>query len=93
MSIRFVTDSQRAKVLRSLHRDKLPNSPPLTRESIDFLFDYIETLETELERTSDVRFTETITSLAEQDSYYMARATAGLEHSEHPVKEHGDKSD
>lgn len=78
MSIRFVTDSKRVKVLRSLHRDKLPGGERLTAESIDFLFDYIETLETELERTSDVRFTETITSLADQDAYYMARATAGL---------------
>ena len=81
MSIRFVTDSQRVKVLRSLHRDDLPDKRPLTGESIDFLFDYIETLETELERTTDSRPTDTISSLAEQDAYYMARATAGLKHS------------
>lgn len=87
MSIRFVTDSQRLKVLRSLHRDDLPNRQPLTRESIDFLFDYIETLESELERTTDVRFTDTITSLAEQDSYYMARATAGLRQFQDLVKD------
>jgi hypothetical protein len=82
MSIRFVTDSQRVKVLRSLHRDNLPDRRPLTPESIDFLFAYIETLESELERSTDLRFTDTITSLAEQDSYYMARATAGLKHSQ-----------
>jgi hypothetical protein len=81
MSIRFATDSQRVKVLRSLHRDSLPDRNPLTLECIDFLFDYIETLETELERTTAVRFTDTISSLAEQDSYYMARANAGLKHS------------
>jgi len=81
MSIRFSTDSQRAEVLRSLHRDDLPNKRPLTPESIAFLFDYIETLETELERTTGAGFTDTIGSLAEQDSYYMARATAGLKHS------------
>ncbi len=80
MSIRFVTDSQRVKVLRSLHRDDLPGKRPLTQESIDFLFDYIETLETELERATGARFADTISSLAEQDSYYMARATAGLKH-------------
>jgi hypothetical protein len=81
MTIRFVTDSQRVKVLRSLHRDELPNKQPLTLESLDFLFAYIETLETELERTTGAQFTDTISSLAEQDSYYMARATAGLKHS------------
>ena len=52
MSIRFVTDSQRVKVLRSLHGDNLPDKRPLTQESIDFLFAYIETLETELERAT-----------------------------------------
>jgi hypothetical protein len=82
MSIRFVTDSQRAKVLRSLHRDDLSNKRPLTPESIVFLFDYIETLETELARTTGSEFTDTIGSLAEQDSYYMARATAGFKHSD-----------
>ena len=82
MSIRFVTDSQRVKVLRSLHRDNRPDRSPLTPESIDFLFDYIETLETELERTTGAHFSDTISSLAEQDSYYMARATAGLKHSD-----------
>jgi hypothetical protein len=81
MSIRFVTDSQRVKVLRSLHRDNLPERRLLTTESIDFLFAYIETLETELERTTGAQFSDTISSLAEQDSYYMARATAGLKHS------------
>jgi hypothetical protein len=81
MSIRFHTDSQRVKVLRSLHRDNVPDKRPLKPESIDFLFAYIETLETELERTTGVQFTNTISSLAEQDSYYMARATAGLKHS------------
>jgi hypothetical protein len=78
MSIRFITDSQRVKVLRTLHRDELPPKQPLTSESIEFLFAYIETLETELERTTDTRLTDTISSLAETDSYYMARATAGL---------------
>ena len=78
MSIRFITDSQRVKVLRTLHRDGLPTKQPLTSESIEFLFAYIETLETELERTTGAPFTDTISSLAEQDSYYMARATAGL---------------
>ena len=82
MSIRFVTDSKRAKVLRSLHRDKLPDNRPLTRESNDFLFDYIETLETELERTTNLKFSDNNSPLAEQDSYYMARATAGLTHSD-----------
>jgi hypothetical protein len=81
MSIRFHTDSQRAKVLRSLHRDDSPDKRLLTPESIDFLFAYIETLETELERTTGASFTDTISSLAEQDSYYMARATAGLKRS------------
>ena len=81
MSIRFVTDWKRVKVLRSLHRDNGPDKRSLTPESIEFLFDYIETLETELERTTGVRFTDTITSLAEQDDYYMARATAGLKRS------------
>jgi hypothetical protein len=80
MSIRFVTDSQRVKVLRNLHRDNLPAKQPLTSESIEFLFAYIETLETELERTTESGFTDTIGSLAEQDSYYMARATAALKH-------------
>ena len=78
MSIRFVTDSQRVKVLRRLHRDNLPVKQPLTSESIEFLFAYIETLETELERTAGSAFADTVGSLAEQDSYYMARATAGL---------------
>jgi hypothetical protein len=82
MSIRFSTDSQRAKVLRGLHRDDLPNKQPLTSESIDFLLDYIETLETELERTTGSEFTDSIGSIAEQDSYYLARATAGLKHSD-----------
>jgi hypothetical protein len=82
VTIRFITDSQRVKVLRSLHRENLPDHKPLSPESIDFLFDYIETLETELERTTDMRFTDTIGSLAEQDSYYMARATAGLKGSQ-----------
>ena len=82
MSIRFVTDSQRVKVLRSLQRDNLPVKQPLSSESIDFLFAYIETLETELERTTGSGFTDTIGSLAEQDSYYMARATAGLRNSD-----------
>jgi hypothetical protein len=81
MSIRFITDSQRVKVLRSLHRDELPARQPLTSESIEFLFAYIETLETELERTTDTRLTDTTSSLAETDSYYMARATAAMKHS------------
>jgi hypothetical protein len=81
MSIRFITDSQRVKVLRSQHRDELPAKQPLTSESIEFLFSYIETLETELERTTDTRLTDTISSLAETDSYYMARATAAMQHS------------
>jgi hypothetical protein len=80
MSIRFITDSQRVKVLRSLHRDGLPAKQLLTSESIEFLFAYIETLETELERTTDTRLTDTVSSLAETDSYYMARATAGMKH-------------
>jgi hypothetical protein len=66
MSIRFITDSQRVKVLRSLHRDGLPAKQPLTSESIEFLLAYIETLETELERTTVAPFTDTISSLAEQ---------------------------
>jgi hypothetical protein len=78
MSIRFVTDSQRVKALRSLHRDGLPVKQPLTPESIDFLFAYIETLETELERTTDTRFTDSDSSLAETDPYYMARANAAM---------------
>ena len=82
MSIRFITDSQRVKVLRSLHRDEVPVKQPLSSESIDFLFAYIETLETELERTTDTRLTDTISSLAETDSYYMARATAATQHSD-----------
>jgi hypothetical protein len=81
MSIRFITDSQRVKVLRSLHRDELPAKQPLTSESIEFLFAYIETLETELERTTDTRLADTVSSLAETDSYYMARATAAMKHS------------
>ena len=83
MSIRFSTDSQRAKVLRALHRDISSQERPLSRESIDFLFEFIETLETELARSTDIRFgePEPITALAEQDAYYMARATAGLKHS------------
>jgi hypothetical protein len=78
MSIRFITDSQRVKVLRSLHRYGLSAKQPLTSESIEFLLAYIETLETELERTTGAPYTDTIASLAEQDSYYMARATAAL---------------
>jgi len=81
MSIRFITDSQRAKALRSQHRIGLPVRQPLSPESIDFLFDYIETLETELQRTTDTRFTDdTISSLAETDPYYMARAIAAQNH-------------
>jgi len=81
MSIRFITDSQRVKALRSTHRDCLPAKQPLSSESIDFLFDYIETLETELERTTDTRLTDdTISSLAETDPYYMARANAAMKH-------------
>ena len=89
MSIRFVTDSQRVKVLRSLHRDNLAVKKPLSSESIDFLFAYIETLETELERTTDTRSADTITSLAETDSYYMARAIAAQSHdNERPQQLH-----
>ena len=82
MSIRFSTDSQRAKVLKGLHRDT-SKEQPLSREAIDFLFDYVETLETELARSTAIKFVEPepVTSLAEQDPYYMARATAGLKHS------------
>ena len=90
MSIRFITDSKRVKALRSQHRDCLPDTQPLTSESIDFLFDYIETLETELERTTDTRSADTISSLAETDSYYMARAIAAQGHvdDEHPRQLH-----
>lgn len=78
MSIRFSTDSQRVKVLKSLHRD-LVNPEPLSRESIDFLLEYIETLETELARCTDQTLgAHPVSSLADQDSYYMARATAGM---------------
>ena len=81
MSIRFITDSQRVKALRNLHRDCAPAKQPLSSESVDFLFDYIETLETELERTTDTRFTDdTISSLAETDPYYLARANALMKH-------------
>jgi hypothetical protein len=79
MSIRFSTDSQRAKVLKALHRDASSQSYPLSRESIDFLFEYIETLETEIERSTDRFGPEP--PLADHDPYYMARATAGLKHS------------
>ena len=81
MSIRFITDSQRVKVLRSLHQDGVPAKQPLTSESIEFLLAYIETLETELERTTGAPFTDTISPLAEQDSHYMTRATAALRYS------------
>lgn len=83
MSIRFSTDSQRAKVLKAHHRAPPTQVNPLSRESIDFLFEYIETLETELARSTDTEFagSESGTSLAEQDPYYMARATAGLKNS------------
>ncbi len=63
MGIRFVTDSQRAKLLRSLFQDNLPDSQPLSAESIQFLFAYIDTLETELERTTDAQFRDTTTSV------------------------------
>ena len=80
MSIRFSTDSHRAKVLKSLHRDRINNPEPLSRESIDFLLEYIETLETEVARTTDQALgrSQEVASLADQDSYYMARATAGM---------------
>ena len=76
MSIRFSTDSQRAKVLKTLHRNPPTQENLLSGESIDFLFEYIETLESELARSTDttIAASESGTSLAETDPYYMARA-------------------
>jgi len=55
----------------------------LSREAIEFLFEYIETLETELARSTNIRFDDPAahSSLAAQDPYYEARATAGRKHS------------
>ena len=76
MSIRFSTDSQRAEVLKALIRDPSSQAYPLSRESIDFLFEYIETLETEIARITDIRSGPE--PPLSNDPYYMARATAGL---------------
>ena len=79
MSIRFSTDSKRVKVLKSLHQDRTNNPEPLSRESIDFLLEYIETLETEVARSTDQTLggSPTVTALAD-DPYYVARANAGI---------------
>jgi hypothetical protein len=56
----------------------------MARESIDFLFDYVATLERRLAQIPDIGPVikpESLTSLSEQDPYYMARAAALLRYS------------
>jgi hypothetical protein len=70
MSISFPTDSHRAKVSRALYEDASCEIDTVTRTA----------LETKIARSTStyLRISESksITSLAEQDPYYMARATA-----------------
>ena len=71
MTIRFTTDCQRAKVLKELHSAKPHDATPISREAIDFLFEYIGTLETELAHWSNASPLQPL-----NEAYYEARGTA-----------------
>ena len=75
MAIRFTTDSERVKVLKELHRTSLRDSKPISPEAIDFLFEYVETLETELAHWSNASPLQPL-----NEAYYEARGTVGLDH-------------
>ena len=62
--------------LRVMHRGGSYDLAPMNRESIDFLFDYIESLEYKLAQGIRVGEPKPVVSLAELDPYYMARAVA-----------------
>jgi hypothetical protein len=70
MSISFPTESHRAKASRALYEDTSFEIDTVTRTA----------LETKIARSTSTYLrsseSKSITSLAEQDAYYMARATA-----------------
>jgi len=73
LAIRFTTDSERVKVLKELHRTSLRDSKPISPEAIDFLFEYVETLETELAHWSNI---SPKPMKPQDEAYYNARGTA-----------------
>jgi hypothetical protein len=71
MSITVYTESMRARAVSALHDDKFCEVDTLTRQASEPKV--VRARRSKYRRLSEP---QSVTSLAEQDAYYMARATA-----------------